>query len=195
MSDIITTAEAKTYLGVSVADDDAVIAAFILAAQEAMENFCSRNLVSTSVTEQLDGNGRQKLFLREPAQSVTSAYIDANRAFGSETAVSASDMYLNVGRDAAGRIVDYLDNIWTLGQKNIRITYLAGYTAATMPKDIVQACRVQVARMYSEWQRAKKGKDHLANESVDGWSQQWLEKEGLDPAAAKLLEAYVNYGV
>jgi len=187
---IVTLAIAKGYIGVSVSTEDTEIAQIINDAGAAMEAFCSRNLESATVIEYLSGDGTRTLLVREPAEGITSIYVDSTRAWGATSLVSSADYQHITGRDGTGRVIEYLDNVWGSGQRNIKATYLAGYAA--MPDDIERACLVEVARLYSEWKRAKEGKDVLASQSVAGWTQQWLAKVGIDPACADLLRPYGN---
>ena len=192
---IITLAEAKTYLGVSASDSDAVITSLLTAAQEAMEAHCCRNLEETSVTEDLDGEGSQRLRTREPFQALTALYLDSTRAFGAGTQIGNSNFHLARGRDGTAKVIEYLDSYFDDGQKNVRVVYQAGYTAATMPGNIALALKKQVGVLYSNWQRAKQAKDILSSETVDGWTQTWIDKQGLDDEVKELLTPYENWGL
>jgi len=192
---IITLADAKTYLDVTGSDDDAVITDFITAAGNAMEEFCGRHIEEVEVTEQLDSEGRRRLWLREPANAKPAVYVDGDRAFGAGAQVSASDLFWQAGRDGTSNVVEYLDNIFSAGRRTIKVVYDAGWASGSIPDGIQQACKSQVARMYSEWQRAKDGADVLQSQSVAGWAQTWLGKEGIDPAARDLLKPYINAGL
>lgn len=179
---LVTLANAKTYLGVSGSGDDATITDMIEAATEAMEQFTGRHLDSTTITEYLNGTGGRLLWLKEPAESITNLWNDSAHAWGAATLVDADD-YLLTGCE-----VDYLDHIWSEGRRNIKVTYKAGY--ATMPDDLQHACKVQVAKLYSEWQVAKKGLNVLASHTVQGWSQAFLAHRGLDPEVADIVNRY-----
>ena len=133
----LSVADAQIYLGVSGTDDVTEITAFIAAALAAMEEFLARKIASTAVTETVDGPGRDSLWLREPAETITTIHVDANRAWGAGALISASDYALKTLRDGTGRNVIYLDNIWCVGRQNIRIIYNAGWT--TTPGGILLA--------------------------------------------------------
>lgn len=187
---IITLAVAKDYVGVTGTSEDTQITQLVNDAGAAMAAHCNRLLEAAAITEYLDGDGTAMLFLREPADSITSIHLDGTRAWGASTLISSGDYIHHTGRDGTGRSVEYLDNVWSLGQRNIKVVYDGGYAA--MPDDIERACRVQVARMYSEWKRAAKGLDNLAGQTVAGWAQTWLAKAGLDQACVDLLVPYGN---
>lgn len=176
---IISTAEATAYLGIS---DTTGVADFIDTAQEAMENACGRSLVTTSVTEYHSGSGQRSLWLRDVPESITSIHVDANRAWGAATALSATD-YMLIGCQ-----LERLDSVWTYGQRNIRVIYAAGYT--TVPDRIKHLAKIQVAAMYAEWIRAKRNRNNLASENVGGWATTWLERRGVEPEVAEGLKPY-----
>lgn len=193
---IITLSEAITYLGLeSSSYSDDFVTALITAAQEAMEEYCGRNLEDTDVTEDIDGTGTKYIRTREPFQSVTSVNDDISRVFAEATKISSSKLILHTERDGTGRVIEYFESLFTAAQMNIRIVYKAGYSSVTMPANIKLALKKQVAVFYSNWQRAKKGKDVLSSESVDGWSIAFLQKTGLDDEVKLLLEPYINWGL
>ena len=191
---LITTTEAKTYLNVTGSAEDTTIAELINVAGQALAHHCNRRLVAETVIEYQDGNGQRKLWLREPASVKPTIYVDANHAWGTDTQIAAADLLWAAGRDGTSREVVYLDNVFSEGQSNIKASYTSGFETAGMPEQVKQACRVQVARLYSEWKRATQRMDALASQSVAGWSQQFLDKAGVDPLAAGLIAEYVTDG-
>ncbi len=190
---ILSLADAKTFLGVTVSTEDTTIEALLYSNEAGMESYCRRYLIDTTVTEYLDGCGKVYIFLREPARAITSIYEDGTRAWAVSSLVASSDYQLVTLRNGTGKRVQYYDSAWSAGQANIRVIYSAGF--ASIPTDVVQAARIQIGRAYAEWKRTEAGKDALAENDVAGWSQTWLAKEGLDPACKQLLGPYRNYGI
>ncbi len=184
---LITLAAAKTHLGVSGSDDDDTINLFIAAATGAMEEAATRHLEAAVVTEFISGCGTRLLRLNEPPDGghggVTTIHIDSARAWAAASLVDADDYFVD------GSVVEYLDRIWTWGQRNIRAIYNAG--VAAVPEDLQQACNAQVAKLYAEWQNAKKGMNALESQNVMGWTQKFLAHAGLDPETADIVARYI----
>ena len=69
---LTSTANFKTYAGITSADDDALIAALITRATSAIEAYCDRVLGSDTYRERLNGNGERMIFLRQyPVTAIT----------------------------------------------------------------------------------------------------------------------------
>jgi len=62
---LITVADAKTYLGVTGTDDDAILGDMVDAATETIENHCEHKFNSANYTQWLDGSGESRLWLPE----------------------------------------------------------------------------------------------------------------------------------
>lgn len=180
---LTTLALAKTYLGVSGSDDDATIGGFLDAVTDAFEKYTGRHLVSATETEYLNGTGSRLIYTREPAESITTIHVDSARSWGAANLVSSDD-YLQDGCQ-----INHLDHIWSVGVRNVRIVYSAGF--ATIPDDIQQACKMQVNWLYTEWQRAKAGGANKAAMNVLGWNERYLQQKGLMPEVRAILDKCV----
>jgi hypothetical protein len=76
-SELVTTAEAKTYLEVDFSDDDTLIDSLIKSARKFIENYCSISLLAKSV--KMIGSGRIEEDLEYyPVDSSTIAVTDEN---------------------------------------------------------------------------------------------------------------------
>jgi hypothetical protein len=62
---LTTTANFKTYAGITGTDDDSLIASLITRATSAIERYCDRTLVSTTHREFYDGSGDYELYTNE----------------------------------------------------------------------------------------------------------------------------------
>ena len=182
-SRLVGVSEVKTHLGVSGSADDTVIGSMVDAAQQAMEGYAGRHLVSTARTETIDGTGKRRLWLAEPAESITSVHVDSDQSWTAASLVDADDYELD------GCAVDYRYRVWTRGNRNVRVIYQAGY--ATVPDDLVRAVTKQVALYYAEWQRTKEGADNLASETQEGWSRKWIQQVDLGEEVRRVLDRYV----
>ncbi|HUU34524.1 MAG TPA: head-tail connector protein [Vicinamibacterales bacterium] len=183
---LTSLADAKTHCGVTGVTDDAVITGFIAAATEAMEQRAGRHLDAATVTEYLTGTGASKIWLQEPVDvaGITSLHMDSNRTYAAASLVAAADYVVD------GCVVDYINNTWLTSPRCIKVVYPTGF--ATVPADLVHASRVQVAKLYSEWQAAKAGLNILSEQNVQGWSQSWLGHRGLDPEVEEIVDRYTS---
>ena len=181
---LTTLDDAKLHCGVTGSADDAVITDFIAAATAAMEQRAGRHLEAAVVTEYLTGRGGSKLWLQEPPDvaGMTSIHMDSNRVY------AAASLIADTAYVVDGCLVDYVNNTWSTSPRSIKAVYPVGF--ATVPDDLIHACRVQVAKLYSEWQAAKKGLNILAEHNVQGWSQTWLGHRGLDPEVEEIVDRY-----
>ena len=178
---LITVAQAKSYLGIT---DETLLSTLIAGAQARMEHACGRHLASASRTEVLDGDGTRVLYLAEPADAdaVTSVHVDSDRAWGDDALISSDDLLVD------GCRLEYLDHIWCVGQRNVRVIYPVGF--ATSPGDLTDAATIQVAALFSQWKRAKAGRDLLESENVAGWIKTYLARAGLEPEVADVVARY-----
>ena len=179
---IVSLADAKTYLGVSGTDDDTLITSLVAAAQDAMEKECGRHIESVTRTEYINGTGKRSLWLAEPAESITSIYVDSDHEWDTDTLVNSADYMLD------GCRVEYLNHIWTIGRLNVRVIYKAGFT--TVPDDLILACKAQVGAMYSHYKRVKQGHDVLDSVRVGPWAQNYITSEGLTPFTKAICARY-----
>lgn len=179
---LITTAQAKTHLGVSGSDDDAVIEALAQAAQDAMSLAAGRALEGSSRTETVNGTGRATLWLAEPARSITSVYVSSDQEWTASNLVDSDDYHVDECR------LERLDGSWTRGQYNVRVTYATGLAAADLYA-AQQACRMQVGAWYAEWQRTKAGLDLVESEQQNEWTRSFLPRAALEPATLGVCES------
>lgn len=152
---IISTSEYKTYAGITDSSLDTVIGNAITSAQADLESYCGRTFDQTSYTdEKYDGTGTPYLTLNNaPVTTLTSVGIIYD---GNTETIAATDYRLdaNTGRIARidssyGRVVvddfgEIVTRQWSWwpkfprGFRNVVVTYVAGYTALTMPADLKQ---------------------------------------------------------
>lgn len=134
------------------------IAAVLASVSAAVETYLNRYTEATSRTEYLDVDPYQRVFrLRaSPVSAVSSVYFDEEQAFGSETALVASDYYLPT-LDATGRLVMRfaLNSGADPIPRAVKVTYTGGMAASasafvTAYPDIAGAVDVQTSH---EWQR------------------------------------------
>src|SRR5262245_66647104 len=95
-----TLANVKARLGITTSADDTLLGLLQDSADQAVANHCNRDFEGGTFTEYHSG-GSEFVHLRNfPVTSVTSVKVDATRAFGSETVVSAADYVVHIDRAA-----------------------------------------------------------------------------------------------
>lgn len=146
----VSASEAKTWLKVTASADDTLITNLIVAARQAVENYCNIKLISQTVVEYFSEfpDNRGELLLRFPlVSSVTSvAYVDtagANQTFSSYNA------------DLSGipaRLWPNVSTEWPETKEQLKavtITYVCGYAnAAAVPDAIKTAIYLMLGRWY-----------------------------------------------
>lgn len=171
----VTRDEVKAFAKIDIADDDALIDSFIIAATQSAEEYLRRALITQTLALTLDldctqgvanflGDGVYDLPVtalygalpsvielpKAPIQSITSikTYSTANV----ESTFSSSNYYLDSA--AGGRVVLNQSAVWTTDLRPkaaVKITYVAGYgLAVDVPQAIKTAILAHIQRMYDE---------------------------------------------
>jgi hypothetical protein len=147
---IITTANYKTYKGISASTYDGQLDVIIPAAQSAVEQWCGRVFDSASYTEKVNGNDWHRIVVKNaPITALTSITLigpdgtsevldSSTYTFEAETGIigfqPASEGVLSVnewgesdsdGWDVSPKFSD--------GFQNLSVVYTGGYSAGTMP--------------------------------------------------------------
>ncbi|MEL7363516.1 MAG: head-tail connector protein [Bacteroidota bacterium] len=180
-SELVSLADAKAYLRVDHAADDALIARFIKASIRACEAKTQRTLLTTTLKAWYDasdtaGKGFDALALpvvlpRGPASSVTEVEVFDD---GGVATVASADTYRQAGdrllpRTGFPSLATYRDAM--------AVTYVAGYSEGNVPDDIIQAVLVTLADLY----------EHRTTAVVGTVAAR------IPSAASGLLQSYVNY--
>lgn len=149
-----TTAEVKAYLGISTADDDALIATLIAAAQQAIDTHCNRTFEATGDTTRsfsVDGDVDGRIvWLDEDLAAITTVTSNAD-ASSPDTLTSAdyvtkprnrTPYYALVLKTSSDFDWDYIND----PEDGIEITGKWAYSE-TAPDDIKQWC-IRLASYY-----------------------------------------------
>lgn len=168
---IVSLAEAKEYLKVTLSGDDTIITSLINNISAWVARYLNRILISKERTEYYSGDGSEILQLRVyPIVSVASLYVDNNREFDTASLVDADDFIVKKG---VGMLTAFnLFGAFVSGESNIKVTYTAGYTAGTgngngtMPYDIKQATLRLLDKYFRQVYTQRKG--DVASESISG---------------------------
>ena len=161
---------------------DDKITDLINAASWYFNDFTRRKLKAQSITEYHDGDHPYQLFLNSPPVTGLTLYSDADRAFGSTTAISSDDYVL----------YDQRGEVWLTGtsfindKRVIKATYTGGYS--TIPYDIQEACVTLVEFYYHGLNQQAVNKTTISN---DGGSVTLRETIPLE--VSNVISRYVRY--
>jgi len=197
---LTTVAKVKSYAGIQTANQDALIAELIPQCMAALDNFCNRKLASRTVNGMRNGNGSTGIMLSNyPVTEVQAVYIDG-RTIPQSVNCSAGWFLPALGR----RLVLRGGYVFTQGDRNVEIDYVAGYGDASgvsnadlapWPDDLVLAINMFVLTRLKERDRLGVGSKSLAGESitfVDATSGTSGSSQGIPSAARIILEGYQN---
>jgi uncharacterized phiE125 gp8 family phage protein len=146
--DYITTAYAKTFMGVSVNDDDAFIASLITAASILLDDYLGRKIKSQTCSEYYSlSRSSPSLMLRTyPVSAVSQVTYYPHNATQRETVSGSNFVYdertgeLQVDDDSSKQY------LFPQGFKTVLVEYTAGYS--TVPASLQQACAMVVTKLY-----------------------------------------------
>ena len=143
MAELMSLAEAKTYLDIPNVSQDTFVQQLIDSVESAFDMATNRKLLEATYIHQFDGNGEHTLISREfPVTAITEVNIDATWVFGAGTIVSTSDYFID------NELLLINKNTWPQGIRNIEISYTAGYSTALVPKDLQQAGFIYIDYLY-----------------------------------------------
>jgi hypothetical protein len=186
---LLTVEDVKSFLGMTVNDDDDKIMPACQSAQDEAENFVDYKLEGSTFTEFQDNDGVDIIQLRNiPVKSITSIHDDWDRAYGSDTLVDSTEYAFN---DKTG-IVTGVGISFSKGVNNIKAVYLAGYngigaTAYTnLPYDLKQALIYLACSIYLE---GKAGINVLESQEIV------YRPKYLKETAEKILQKYRRISV
>lgn len=188
---LITTANLKTFLGISGSSEDTILDSIVNAASKMIQSFCGKALVQATYTEYYDGSGVEELILKNyPIASVTSLNIDGSRTFGSSTDINVAD---NVIIDANSGIITLWHNysVFPKGLRNVKVVYVAGYATNAIPYDLQQACKQTAMMIYKrQYQDQKVG---IASETI-GDKTTTYELADIPKTAQAIIKRYQKQG-
>lgn len=137
---LFTTAEARAYAGSKLASETdyptvAITAAEIEIRELFVEVTACDFFPTTHSDEYHSGDGSSILTVNWPlVTSVTAASLRSDTTWTALTAGELADLYVDPDRT---RSIVWETNVWTDGTRNVKVTYVAGYTS--VPKVIKDA--------------------------------------------------------
>jgi hypothetical protein len=190
----ITLAQFKTYAAITTVDTnrDAQLETIIDGVSSSFCQFLGREMSKTTYTDEyVDGSGMPDLLLR-------------NYPIVSISALTEEDVALTEGIDN-----DYLlyakegrlhkpSAVWTEWPKNVKLTYIAGYTVqgatpgtgeTALPQDLALACKLQVG---AEWKRSQRMEWGLSAITLPEGSITQMSMDVLLPQVRGILRRYMG---
>jgi uncharacterized phiE125 gp8 family phage protein len=147
----VTLEEAKAHLRVEGADEDALITAMVVAAEQAAEQATGRALMPQVWQLTLDAFPSALELTRVPVASVTSIkYLDAT---GADQTLADTEYSLgNLDDYDVARVIPAFGKSWPGARSDtnsVRVVYAAGYEdASKVPESIKAWIKLQVGAMY-----------------------------------------------
>lgn len=176
----------KEFLKITSEEETGVLESLINRASAWANRYTGRLLKSRSITEYQDGPcGGDHIILKQfPVTTLTSVHDDPLRAFGADTQVAAADMYL----DAENGTVEMLNGVALLsGKASVKIVYVGGYAAGSIPADIQEAVLIYIGHAYRrEYLDQRFG---VATETI-GDRTTTFAADPVPPKAKALLDPY-----
>lgn len=134
---IATLAQMKAELGITDAQDDAVLTSWMKGLQARFEDYCERKFLRTEDCEEFhDGGTTQVCLERFPVESISSIRVDLDREFPASTELDAVDYVVNLKRGSIFYTVSEIP--WPAGRQSIRVVYTGGYVAAGTTAEATQ---------------------------------------------------------
>ena len=160
-----------------ITTDDAALIQLGADVTAAMISSLGRAILTASYTDYLDGKGTDTVMTkRYPITAVASVLMD-------DAAVSIAGNSQAWGYQFDDHALIMMNDVWTKGRRNVKVTYTAGYAA--VPADLIQACTRQAAYIYRAQPREGVRSAVLPQgENVTYVVDEWL------PAVETVLERY-----
>lgn len=166
---MITSAELKTFIGLTNTNYDNAIAQIVNGVNKFVENYCSNKLITGNVEEyfddeDIDEDGNLYLGNRVNLSALKLYRNDGTEFVPSWTEVPATEFvsYLDEGRlsvDVAGLLLS--------GRKAWKATYTAGYVIAQAPEELKLACLKLAGAVYNKRKAEGESSESLEGASVN----------------------------
>ena len=163
---IVTTTQAKQYLGETGSGNDTILSNFIDRITLMIEAMLDQPVMSTTIEEYLNGNGCNNLYLTSGRIRSLYGTLEADKLANLQYRTTVADSWTNIVPDMD---YVYLDgrNDWCVqlldgysfpqGERNIRIKYTAG-AGSRMLGEMENLCLEMLQMM---WNESKQGGDML----------------------------------
>ena len=173
MADIITTAEFKTYAGITSSDYDSIIGTLIDEVTALFEAYTHRTwgeTVTETVYFDIDYDDQDMIMVQHfPITSVAGVWDSYDREKDTGTELTENDEYY-VGY-STGKIRRADGTYWAQGNQTVKITYSA---LASIPNDMKLAAKKQVNHEFL----TRKGDEAMKSEKIGDYS--YTKQDGVN---------------
>lgn len=171
-SELISSTTAKLHSKIDTSADDALVAAWIIAAREMAQHYTGRGIgeqtIELALDEFPDDEDDWITLPLGPVASITSIkYTDLN---GTEQTISSANYALSLYGES-NKVAPTYGNNWPSARDipdAVRIRYVTGYTSATLPAAVQSAMLLMIA-----WMNEHRGSE--------------MDADDIQPPAAKAL--------
>lgn len=187
---LITLAQAKTHLKLTVTTDDTLLEEMINRSGQVCASYIGRPLKTKEWTEYYDGKGGRTLQVSKfPVTAVSSINVDATRQWAAATAVDVTNDLIIDG--PAGLLTLWNNGgSFPCGTSNVKIIYTAGYKDSTdnlVPYDLQEASLLILQLSYKRhYQDQRIG---LVSETVGDRTYNYSE-DAIPRKAKLILDSY-----
>lgn len=156
--DLTTIQLVKSFLHITDTNDDDNLQTILTSVSKYVSSYCGRDFISATFTEYFNGDLQDSIaLLNSPVTSITSIHDDTARGYSAGTLVDTANyaFYEN-------GIIE-LDNgvKFSVGKKNVKVVYVAGYAQASIPYDLQLAVWRIIQFIYRDSQTAIAGPEQL----------------------------------
>ena len=133
ITELMSTAEAKTHLRVDITDDDTLIANLIIAASQYVEDFTGRSFAQHTYRADIPNFHDEMVLPGGPIQSISSIqYYDTSSPEALTTL--ATNVYMLSQSSVVRRYGMDWPTAWAIRPDAVQITYVSGYLDSASPR-------------------------------------------------------------
>ena len=197
LNGLTTVARLKTFIGITVADDDAILESIINMMSDYVDKYCNRTFKKTTYTNEIyDGNGFHRLLLFNwPIDSDETFTLDerANGQNVSSWSSIGSTLYYVLYADG---ILHLTGGIFRNTPRHYRVTYTAGYDfdnftpGNTLESQGVGDLEYAVWKLCVKAFRKRKQSTDITSESIGDYSVSFRASVMADQEVKEILNSY-----
>lgn len=145
-TELVTLADLKTYLQITTATYDVILAAIKLSVETWVKTYCRSPFLIVEYTEYYDGNGGTSVHVQHyPITEIDEVNIDSDREFTADTEIDSDNIITSSQNNDQG-VIELYDEAFSAGQKNVKVIYSAGYSV--IPADLQLAVKIICGREF-----------------------------------------------
>ena len=182
---LITLSECKDFMGMSDSDSttDDLLEDLINRVSILFESYMNRNILSREYTEYFDGKGESILFPKQSKiTTISGVWDDYGWEWDTDDLIASTDYKIVDDTFIVFKTTSLNDYT-----QNVKIIYTAGYS--TTPDDLIQACIVEVSRMYKN-----KNSVDITSKTLSDGSVSFYDK-GILPLTIITLNKYKRVSI